>query len=313
MRQKLVALVVGFFCLVCLLAGLCRAQPAPSEPMAGEAQAPPHQQPSDLTLWNFFTEGWNQEWTHRVTPGGAPDMSLLHVQTNFLEREFRFDSYNQQNLSNDSTKNIYFMDALVAYGINRRFMLEVVTNYEWKQALTGPSSSGSGGAMVGRFQLVDMPGSSYAFNIRVSSPNAGIDVKQTEFTSSIAGWQDLTGLGLKRVGLYYSLQEDTYAGPGAAGAKRNDLLYDVSLAKTWTEHDKPLLGNFTTFVELYSTTNLDGPYRERGLGYSVVNVTPALHVNLTRNNVLMGGVDFPVSSPHDFTKTFRLTYIYDFD
>ena len=63
-----------------------------------QAQSPTPGQPSNLTFSNFFTEGWNQEWTKRVTPGGAPDMALLHVQTNFLEREFRTDFYNQQNL-----------------------------------------------------------------------------------------------------------------------------------------------------------------------------------------------------------------------
>lgn len=119
----------------------------------------------------------------------------------------------------------------------------------------------------------------------------------------------MTRFGLKRVGLYYSLQEDTYTGP-ANGSKRNDLAYDVSVAKTWTDRDK---GNFTTFVELYATTNLDGPENERGLHYTEVNVTPAIHYNLSRNNVLMFGVDLPVSNPHDFTKTYRLTYIYDFD
>ncbi len=56
-------------------------------------------------------------------------MALLHVQTNFLEREFRFDTYSQQNLSSDSNKSVQFMDALIAYGLDRRFMLEVVGNY----------------------------------------------------------------------------------------------------------------------------------------------------------------------------------------
>lgn len=295
--QKLSVFVVGFCCLLCLLAG-----------PAGAQTAEPSNQPSNLTLWNFFTEGWNQEWTHRETPGGAPDMSLLHVQTNFLEREFRFDGYQQQNLSNDSNKSINFMDALVAYGINRRFMLEAVTNYEWKDPRSGENMNGAGGALLGRFQLVDVPGSSYAFNVRVSAPNAGIDNKQTEFTSSLAGWQDLTNLGLSRVGLYYSIQEDVYTGPGAAGAKRNDFAYDVSLAKTWTDRTTPLFGNFTTFVELYATTNLDGS----DSGHTDVNVTPAIRFNLSRNNILMAGVDLPVSSPHDFVKTYRLTYIYNF-
>ncbi len=295
--QKLSVFVVGFCCLLFMLVGT-----------AGAQTAEPSNQPSNLTLWNFFTEGWNQEWTHRETPGGAPDMSLLHVQTNFLEREFRFDAYNQQNLSSDSNKSTNFMDAEVAYGINRRFMVEVVSNYEWKDPKTGANMSGAGGALLGRFQLVDVPGSSYAFNVRVSSPVTGLNNEQTEFTSSLAGWHDLTGIGLSRVGLYYSIQEDTYAGPAAAGSKRNDLTYDVSLAKTWTDRATPVFGNFTTFVELYATTNLDGS----DSGHTDVNVTPAIRFNLSRNNILMAGVDLPVSSPHEFTKTYRLTYIYDF-
>jgi hypothetical protein len=310
MAQKMSVFVVGFCCLLFILAGPAGAQTA-DPPTQGQSPAP--EQPSNLTLWNFFTEGWDQQWTHRDTPGGAPDMALIHVTTNFLEREFRFDSYQQQNLSSDSNKATYFTDALVAYGINRRFMLEVVSNYEWKDPKASDNINGSGGALVGRFQLVDIPGSSYAFQVKVSSPNVGIGNQQTTFSPSIAGWQDLTGLGLKRVGLYYSLTEDTYAGPAAAGSKRNDLLYDVSLAKTWTEKTTPLFGNFTTFVELYSTTNLDGPSSDRGLSYSEVNVTPAFRFDLTHNNTLMGGIDFPVSSPHDFTKTFRLTYIYRFE
>ena len=35
-------------------------------------------------------------------------MALLHVQTNFLEREFRFDSSFQQNRGSDSTKSVDF-------------------------------------------------------------------------------------------------------------------------------------------------------------------------------------------------------------
>src|ERR1700690_2341650 len=44
---------------------------------------------SDLTLLNFFTEGWGEAWAHRHRE--TPDMSLLRVTTNFLEREYRLD------------------------------------------------------------------------------------------------------------------------------------------------------------------------------------------------------------------------------
>ncbi|MGO9311999.1 MAG: hypothetical protein ACLQDI_04590 [Syntrophobacteraceae bacterium] len=243
-------------------------------------------------------------------------MALLHVQTNFLEREFRFDSYFQQNLGSDSTKNVQFVDALIAYGLDRRIMLEVVSNYEWKtsQSDISGSSSGASGALVGRVQLVDIPGSSYALNFRVTSPNEGIvpsgtqNNKQTTFYPALAGWQDLTCYGLSRVGLYYSIGEETYVGPANEGRKHNDLVYDVSVAKTWTEPNTPCFGNFTTFVEFYNTTNLDGNED----GNNAANVTPGFRVTIFPKNVLMGGVDLPLSSPHDFAATYRLTYIRNF-
>lgn len=280
----------------------------PSAPLP-QAQSSTPGQPSNLTFSNFFSEGWNQEWTKRVTPGGAPDMALLHVQTNFLEREFRTDFYSQQNVGSDDHRQVEFLDGLVAYGINRRFMLEVVGNYEWKTSRTaGDDVSGAGAAAVGRLQLVDVPGSSFAYNFRVNTPNSGIKVNQTEFINSIAGWQDLTGFGLKRFGLYYSVQLDTYAGPAAVGSEHNDLLYDVSFAKTWTDPDMLLIGNFTTFAEIYAQSFLDGSKH----GQTVVNATPGIRLTLGHGNVLMGGVDLPVSTPLAFNATYRVTYIYNF-
>jgi hypothetical protein len=307
-----------FLFLLCLMGKapeLAAQQQQTNAPLSQDQDAAPAQ-PSNLTLSNFFTAGWGEEWTHRETPGGAPDMALLHVQTNFLEREFRYDSYFQQNRGSDSTKSILFMDALVAYGLDRRFMLEVVTNYEWKtaQSDSSESTSGASGALVGRVQLVDIPGSSYALNFRVTSPNEGIvpsgkaNNKQTTMFPALAGWQDLTCYGLSRVGLYYSIGEETYVGPANAGQKHNDLVYDVTLAKTWTEPNTPCFGNFTTFVEFYNTTNLDGNED----GNNAANVTPGFRVTLWPKNILMGGVDLPLSSPHDFNMAYRLTYIRNF-
>jgi len=272
-----------------------------------ENQTPAFSEPSNLTLSNFFTDGWTDAYDKRVTPGGAPDMALLHVTTNFLEREFRTDYYSQENLAGDGTKNIQFVDWLIAYGLNRRFMIEAVGDYEWKNARTGDDVSGGGAAAVARVQLVDVPGASYAFNFRVTTPNDGIKVKQTTLSPALAGWNDLTSLGLKKVGLYYSLQEDAYAGPAAPGSKHNDLTYAISLAKTWTEPTTPFFGNFTTFAEFYGTTVLDGDDQNTAL-----NFTPGIRFLICPRNVLMAGVDLPLTHPHDFDTTWRVTYIYNF-
>ena len=282
----------------------------PSMPVL-QAKFPTAGQPSNLTLLNFFTEGWDQEWTKRSTPGGAPDMSLLHVQTNFLEREFRTDYYNQQNVRSNSIGHVSFLDGLIAYGLNRRLMLEVVGNYQWNNERKGVPQTGAGSAAVARLQLVDVPGASYAFNFRVSSPNQGVGVTQTEFSSALAGWNDLTGLGLNRVGLYYSIQENAYTGTGKAG-KNNDLAFASALAKTWTDPHMPIVGGFTTFVELYGTSDLDGTARKNYL-----NVTPGIHTKLGHDklgheHVLMAGADFPATNPRAFNTTYRVTYVFDF-
>ncbi len=277
------------------------------------AEEPPAPaQPSNLTLGNFFTEGWDQDWVRRRTPGGAPDMSLLHVQTNFLEREFRTDYYSQQNTGGNKTGNVSFADALIAYGINRRFMIEVVGNYQWNNARPGSDTSGAGASLVARLQLVDVPGASYAYNFRVSSPNAGIGNNQTTFSNALAGWHDLTPLGLKKVGLYYSIQENAYNGPAKVGSKHNDIAYAGALAKTWTDAHVPLLGSFTTFVEGYGTIDLDGNAHNK-----TFNVTPGIHTKLGHDSlghehVLMAGVDLPVGNPHQFNATYRITYVFDF-
>ena len=170
-------------------------------------------------------------------------MSLLHVQTNFLEREFRTDFYSQQNVGSNKTGSISFADALIAYAINRRFMMEVVANYQWNSSRTaGASTSGAGSALVGRLQLVDVPGASYAYNFRVSSPNSGVGNRQTTFSNTLAGWNDLTPLGLKKVGLYYSVQENAYSGPAKAGSKYNDIVYAGAVYHVHYDAFRNLLG-----------------------------------------------------------------------
>src|SRR5207244_2761287 len=125
-------------------------------------------------------------------------------------------------------------------------MFEVIGNEQWNDLRAGGTESGTGGAALARFQLVDTVDSSYALNLRVSVPNKGIGEDLTPLGFAVAGWEDLTRIGMKRFGLYWHLQEETFAGPAKEGDRRNDITYAVTLAKTWTEPDVPWLGNFTT-------------------------------------------------------------------
>ena len=266
---------------------------------------------SNLTLLNFFTEGWGQPWAHRE--GETPDMALLRVTTNFLERELRLD-YAFTDMRNVSKYNrTQFVDELIAYGVNRRLMIEVIGNYQWNLGTpTGAPSDGASAAGLLRFQLVDTPDKSYAAQVRVTSPNKGIDVNQTSFQYTLAGWQDMHALFpfLKRVGLYYSFQYENLQGSHGAGGRSNDISYDISIAKTWTNPETPVVGNFTTFVEAYATQDLDGGNK----GAYTVTLTPAIRFWFLPKNSFTLGVDFPLrNNPSTaFNEVYRFTYILNF-
>lgn len=82
---------------------------------------------------------------------------------------------------------------------------------------------------------------------------------------------------------------------------RNDVQYVLSIAKTLTKPDTPLIGNFTLFVENFAQINLDGNHR----GTTQVTITPAVRFNLGKpkwNNIgmdnwLLFGVEIPVAGP----------------
>jgi hypothetical protein len=284
------------------------------------ACAPAHggeEDPLPLTLWKFFTEGWGQEFTRRSSEGRAPDLALLRVQTNFMERELRINYAYTNNFHNTKQSNLNNLDYLIAYAFDRRFMVEVVGNEQWIDGRgKNPDEAGPTARFVGRLQLISTADSSYSFNFQVNAPDPSLGQHQTTWSYGLAAFEDLTGLGLYRVGLYYSALFDSLDGPHAAGATLNDVQYDITIAKTLTRPDTPLVGNFTVFLEAFAQTNLDGQLKDRTL----VSLTPGIRFNLGKlgwpgfglDNWVMGGVDIPVSGPHPWDAIYRLTYIKNF-
>jgi hypothetical protein len=270
-------------------------------------------EPSELTLLNFFSEGWNQDWVKRSRKGRTPDMALLRVTTNFLERELRLDyAYTRDVKNSAKVDHTQFLNGLIAYGLNRRFMIEIISNYQWNEPPSGstaPKENGSGAAALVRFQLTDTYDQCYGFQVRVSAPNRGIGQTATTVSPSLAGFQDLQSLlGLDRVGLYESVTYDSLAGPHATGARTQAVSYDVSLAKTWTDPHSFPVGNFTSFLELFATTDLSGDTKY----HTGVTLTPGVRFWFAHENSLTLGVDFPISQPHPFGEVFRITYILNF-
>jgi hypothetical protein len=271
-----------------------------------EGQAQPL---SDLTLLNF-SEGWGQPWEKRRRY--TPDMALLRVTTNFLEREVRMDYARTDVANNPKVDSTDLANALIAYGLNRRLMIEVIANYQWNIPVptSGFTTNGPGGGLLARFQLVDTATQSYSLQVKVAAPNKGLGQTQTSLTYALAGWQDMHALvpALGRFGLYYSVQYENLLGPHKVGATQNDVSYDVSLAETWTSPSTPVFGNFTTFLEGFATTILDGT----SSGKTSVSLTPGIRFWFVPENSFTLGVDFPMTKAPTFHTVFRATYIMNF-
>jgi hypothetical protein len=273
--------------------------------------------PQDLTLCNFFSAGWDEEFTRRSSEGRAPDLALLRVQTNFMERELRVNYFHQHNINSAKRENLDSTDAFLAYGFNRRFMLEVLANYAWVDARgKNPDIDGATARLVGRVQLISTQDTSVSFNCQAIAPNRGLGDKQTTLSYGLAGFEDLTRFGLYRVGLYGSVLFESFAGPHAVGARTDDVQYVISIAKTLTDPKTPLIGNFTVFAENFYQTDLDGAHS----GTTLVSITPGVRFNLGKfsgvkfglDNWLMAGVDIPLSGPRPWDATYRFTYIKNF-
>ena len=91
------------------------------------------------------------------------------------------------------------------------------------------------------------------------------------------------------------------AGDGALATDRSSSTGEEKLSDL-------SLGNFSTFVEAYAKTDLDGPHP----GKTSVTLTPGLRCTIAHHHVVMLGVDLPLTHPRTFDETFRLTYIYSF-
>jgi hypothetical protein len=244
-------------------------------------------------------------------------MALLRVQTNFMEREFRANYFLENNVASAATKNLTDFDALIAWSFNRRLMLEITGAYQWTDPRTGLGENGGTPGLVGRVQLVDTESSSYSFNVKVAAPNQELGVTQTTFSYGLAGFEDMAyWFGFKKVGLYYSFLFDTLDGPATAGAKHNDIGYDITLAKTVTDPETSLLGDLTFFVENYAQSDLDGSHN----GRTLVSITPGVRFNLGKcdrikmgkDNWIMFGTDIPISDYKPWNALYRFTYIKNF-
>ena len=260
-----------------------------------------------LSLDNFLSEGWDQPWSKWPRGEGTPDMSLLRVQTNFLVQLARLDTAYEVGRTSPAFSESGFATGIVEYAVNRRFMPGFYVSHQWLEGRNRPDDDGSAGGVFGRFQLIEGPESSLALNVKAALPNHDLGEHLTTWSYALAGWRDLAPLGLGRTGLYWHVQHELPAGPRPAGAAHNDVTYALAVATSWTS-PHATLANFTTFVEAYGKTLLDGSHA----GRTTTTLTPGFRFTLGGKHILMAGVDLPVGGQQPDEAMFRLTWISNF-
>ena len=293
---------VGGMVAACILA-------TPVRSVASEKESEPdHHEPSDLGVLNFFTAGWNEPEAdrHRTTR----DMALFRVETAYVEKEFRLD-FVHSNYRGDSTySGGYATKASLAYALNRRMQLEVSGYYAWNVLPGEPPANGAAASVALRFALVDGAAMNYAFQIELETPNRGIGEGGTAMSYSLAGWQDVSRWipALGPVGLYYSLKWVNVLGSLEPEEPHNILSWTISAARQWTPPDFPVVGNFTTFLEAWMETALDGA----PAGKLNFTLTPGVRFWFLPENSVILGVDIPLNNSAPYSATWRATYFLGF-
>ena len=219
----------------------------------------------------------------------------------------------ENNVASTTTKNLTDFDALIAWSFNRRLMLEVTGAYQWTDPRTGlreTAASRTGGpSSIDRHRIVVL---FLQFQGRRAQSGVGGDPDHVQLRPGrIRGPGLLVRPRAGRAVLQLLVRQFCRAGCG--GHQLNDIGYDITLAKTVTDPDTPLLGNLTFFVENYAQTDLDGSHD----GRTLVTVTPGVRFNLGKcdgvkmgkDNWLMFGTDIPISDYKPWDAIYRLTYV----
>jgi hypothetical protein len=255
----------------------------------------------DLSPLNPLS-GWDEPWVERSR--STPDMDLLRVSTNFVEQEARFDFVWADLRGNPKLADRVLLDGVIAVALSRRLMLGVVADEVWERGPGAAPLDGAGVAALVRTQLIDLKGSSFSLQFKVSAPNRPVGVTQTDLQTVFSGWENL-GAGF---GLYYSIAWDSWQGPHPLGVRTNDFIDVLSVARTWIGPATRGVGNLTTFLELSSLLEIDGS----SAGNSVLSLTPGLRFWLFPKNSLMAGVDLPLSASAAYNIVYRVAYLFSF-
>ena len=253
----------------------------------------------DLTIQNFLSAGWREEFEERPHSGHALRGRLFRTRPGFLERELRVDFRAGQG----SEEREYELEPEIELPLNRRFQIELEPEYVWIDGRDGePDGHGPTWSARAALQGIDTSDTALNAQLGIEVPSGGdLEERRTDVNLALAGFRDLGArIGVQaHVGVHFLLgsgdQEDD---------PDRELDYAIALTKTVTD-ETPGFAHVTAFLEGFGKTELDG----RHAGRTHLTLLPGLRFEIGWGVWLGAGVELPVTEPREFYETYHVAII----
>ena len=263
----------------------------------------------DLTLSNFFSEGWKfGQWEEpEQEPDQAPRFRLLKIPATVFEREIRMN-YSFTNNGDGGDFDEHEWEFEFEMPVSRRLLLEVEPKIISLSPNDGDTTSGFGDtSLITRIMLLETRNTTLLSLLETTLPTGdedrGLGSGLTMISPGIGLWRDLGS----RYALHGFFGLDLPVGGKDDDDPDTTVVYGTAITKTVTPKDTPFFGNLTFFVEFNGSSDIGSDDDT-----TVVSVLPGARWNLGRDFWLMPGVEFPITGRDEFDTRIWFSVLKDF-
>ena len=251
-----------------------------------------------LPLWTLFSEGWNEAWVPSPNgSGGAPRQGWINAMDGNLYR-LGFFTF-AQGFNRGDKGNAYLGSYTLLTPLSRR--LELITNIPFvlrNNAVTGlpiidpnqpagstsKSHTGFGDiSFTPRVLLHETKDFSLTSELSILTPTGTRPLagKTTVLTPAVGFWNNPAGGWVIRGGLGLAIPTN---GSG------DNLISQLAIGNTFTDHNVPLLGDFTLYLSTVVNTPLSNGNQ------TSVTLTPGMRTHVGNDWYFLAGLPTPVTN-----------------
>jgi hypothetical protein len=250
-----------------------------------------------LTLSTFFSEGWNESWVPSPNgSGGAPRQGWINAMDGNM---YRLGFFTYAEGFNEAARNDAYLGSYTLYTpLSRRF--ELITNIPFvvvNNISNGlPTLNPPGGKVPSSQSQTTFGDISFTprvllhetqdftltaeTTVLVPTGNSPLEGK-TALIPAVGFWNNPAGGWAIRGGLACDIPLQ-----GSAG---DTLISQFAFGQTITDHDRPLLGDFTYYLSTVVSTPLSNGSQ------TSVTLTPGIRTHLGNDWYFLAGLPIPVT------------------